>query len=150
MEHGKPVDWKILATDDVQGLNIRCHELQTGECLQDIITYYKENYTMALIIINNDDKYAIEESFFEGLVEVELPVIYLTSDNGAKLLNILSAEEDNVLAQIEVENAVDVIHIQATSPPAEDNEEPGQFCVVSPTSCMHAACSCAAKVKHTF
>lgn len=128
MKHATPIEWKILVTDDVQSQNIRCHVLRTGDQLQDLITRYRQNFTMALIVVNTTDGHIIEEPFLEGMEGAEeIPVVVLTWSDGGRLMNILRhTEDDDVLAKIEAESAVDVVPAVAESPPVEAKKEPGQ------------------------
>ena len=127
MEHAVPVDWKILVTDDVQSQNIRCHVLRIGDQLQDLITRYKQNFTMALIVVNTSDDHVIKEPFLEGMEEAGFPVVVLSWSDGGRLVDVLrSSEEDDVQAKIEAESAVDVVPVVTDSPPSEAKKEPGQ------------------------
>ena len=61
-----PVDWKILATEDVQSQHIRCHELLPKDDLAMLVANFKQAHAKAVILINTQENYSIAPQFLEG------------------------------------------------------------------------------------
>ena len=102
-----PMDWKLLVTENVGCQNIRCHELQAGDKLQELITGFQETNAKAVVLINTSDDYFLHPSILEGTKKSSFPVVVLTKSDGMKLLNIVEQHKGNMLAKIFVETILD-------------------------------------------
>ena len=101
-----PMDWKLLVTENVGCQNIRCHELQAGDKLQELITGFQETNAKAVVLINTSDDYFLHPSILAGAKKSSFPVVVLTKSDGMKLLNIVQQHE-SMLARISVETIMD-------------------------------------------
>ena len=131
-----PVDWKLLVTtEDIESQHIRCHELQTGDNLPELVASFQNSYAVAVVLINTSDNFTLHPRFLAGTQEGSFPVLLLTKTDGMALLNKVEQFEENVFARISVESFVDLPMQQTplqktgkghahTSP--EQAKEPGQ------------------------
>ena len=131
-----PVDWKLLVTtEDIESQHIRCHELQTGDKLSELVAGFQNSYAVAVVLINSNDNYSLHPTFLAGTQEGSFPVLLLTNTDGKALLSKVEQFEENVFARISVESFVDLPMQQTpsqktgkghahTSP--EQVKEPGQ------------------------
>ena len=99
-----PVDWKLLVTEDIEHPHIRCHVLQAGDNLPQLIAGFQKVQALAVVLINTSDNYSLHPTFLSGTQEGHYPVLLLTNGDGMKLLNMVQQYEENVLARIGVEN----------------------------------------------
>ena len=104
-----PVDWKLLVTEDVESQHIRCHELQTGDNLPELIAAFKKAYAVAVVLINTSEDYSMNSSFLTKKQESPLPVLLLKRSDGMTLLNKIELHKENLLAKISVESDVDPV-----------------------------------------
>ena len=110
-----PVDWKLLVTEDVESQHVRCHELQAGDNLSELIAGFQKACAVAVVLINTSDNYILHPSFLLGMQECHFPVLVLTKSDGIKLLKKVEQCKENVLARINVESFVE--------PPVEQTKE---------------------------
>ena len=101
------MDWKLLITENVGCQNIRCHELQAGDKLQELITDFQETNAKAVVLINTSNDYSLNRPILAGTKRSSFPVVVLTRSDGMKLLNIVEQHKGNMLAKISVERIVD-------------------------------------------
>ena len=102
-----PVDWKLLVTEKVESQHIRCHELQAGDNLSELIASFQKAHALAVVLINTSDSYILQSSFLEETKqESQFPVLVLTKSDGVELLKKVEQFE-NVFAQITAEAFVD-------------------------------------------
>ena len=131
-----PVDWKLLVTtEDTESQHIRCHELQTGDNLPELVASFQNSYAVAVVLINTSDDFTLHSTFLAGTQEGSFPVLLLTKTDGMALLNKVEQFEENVFARISVESFVD-LPTQQTTPQKtgkghahtnpEQTKEPGQ------------------------
>lgn len=132
-----PVDWKLLVTtEDTESQHIRCHELQTGDNLPELVASFQNLYAVAVVLINTSDDFTLDSTFLAGTQEGSFPVLLLTKTDGMALLNKVEQFEENVFARISVESFVD-LPTQQTTPQktgkghahtsSEQTKEPGQY-----------------------
>ena len=127
-----PVDWKLLVTEDIEHPHIRCHVLQAGDNLPQLIAGFQKVQALAVVLINTSDNYSLHPTFLSGTQEGHFPVLLLTNGDGMKLLNMVQQYEENVLARIGVENfSMPVGALQETEDRIAQTapEKPGQ-CVM--------------------
>ena len=74
MDKYVPVDWKILVRDNfkVESVNIRCHELQSGDDLAMLVSIFEQAHAEAVILINTQENYSIAPHFLKGTVCVKM------------------------------------------------------------------------------
>ena len=102
------MDWKLLVTENEGCQNIRCHELQAGEKLQELVIDFQKANAMAVVLINTGDDYFLHPSISEGTEKSSFPILVLTKSDGMKLQNIVEQhKEKHMLARICVESVVD-------------------------------------------
>ena len=99
-----PVDWQLIVTEDVRSQHIRCHELQDGDNLRELIAGFRKAYTVAVVLINTSDNYILQPSFLSGAQRSYFPVLVLTKSDGKELLKKVEQCKENVLARISVES----------------------------------------------
>ena len=104
-----PVDWKLLATEDVESQHIRCHELQIGDNLPKLITAFQKAYAVIVVLINTSEDYFLHPSFLTNTHDSPLPVLLLTRSDGMTLLKKIDLHKENVFAKISVESVVDPV-----------------------------------------
>ena len=100
-----PVEWKLLVTEDVhvECLNIRCHELHTGDNLPLLIAGFQKAHAVAIVLINTSDDYNLQPLFLTESQVGHFPVLLLTKSDGMALKNKVEKHEGKALAQITVE-----------------------------------------------
>lgn len=135
-----PVDWKLLVTEDVESQHIRCHKLQTGDNLPELIAAFKKAYAVAVVLINTSEDYSMDSSFLTNKQESPLPVLLLKRSDGMTLLNKIDLHKENVLAKISVESFVDPVPRSEgmqqnvgnrpayTNPDQRTSKEHGEWC----------------------
>ena len=128
-----PVDWKLLVTTEhMEYQHIRCHELQAGDKLPQLIASFKKINAVAVVLINTTNNYLLHPSFLSGTQECHFPVLVLTKTDGKALLSKVEQFEENVLARICVEGFVDLPMQQILQKTGKNSPhtipEPGQWC----------------------
>ena len=88
------LDWTIIVSEDVtaNGDHVHCHQLKTGESLNDVLEGYLSSGAVAVILINSENNYKIVH---EVQSQVCLPVLVLSAEDGQLLLQALEDAEDN-------------------------------------------------------
>lgn len=105
-----PVDWKLLvAEDDVQSQHIRCHKLQMGDNLSDLIDTFQKAHAVAVVLINTSESNILDPSFIKGTKKSHFPVLILEQSCGNELLKKVEQCKENVFAKITVESFVDPV-----------------------------------------
>ena len=91
----------MLVKDHSERENIRCHELQKGELLPQLLDTFKKNCCKAVILINISDDYKLQFEFTSG-VELCLPVVVVSKSDGKKILDVLKGDKacESVYAKI--------------------------------------------------
>ena len=110
IKYSIPVDWKLLETEDIEGENIRCHQLQGDELLTELFERYRNSDSKAVVLINTSDDYQLAPDLVSGVEKPCLPVIVLSKIDGETVLKCLddaSQINEDVYAKIEVETDVD-------------------------------------------
>ena len=110
VKYSTPVDWKLLETEDIEGENIRCHQLQGNELLTELFERYRNSDSKAVVLINTSDDYQLAPDLISGVEKPCLPVIVLSKIDGETVLQCLddaSQISEDVYAKIEVETDVD-------------------------------------------
>ena len=138
------VDWKLLVTKDIGRPHIRCHELQAGDNLLQLIAGFQKAHAVAVVLINSSDDYSLHPTFLSGTQEGNCPVLLLTKGDGMKLLNTVEQYEKNLLARIRVDHfSVPVGTLQETgdglahiNSDQTDPKKPGQCVMYSVLPCM--------------
>lgn len=106
----KPVhiDWKIIVNDDIESQHIRCHALQPGDKIKDLISSFKKPLTKAIVLFNTQDNYALAPELTEGMERGSFPVVILTKTDGQALTEFLEKFYDqDVLARLDIVGRVD-------------------------------------------
>ena len=138
-----PVDWKLLVTEKVESQHIRCHELQAGDNLSELIASFQKAHALAVVLINTSDSYILQSSFLEETQEGQFPVLVLTRSDGVELLKKVEQFE-NVFAQITAEAFVDTP--MSSGPQQKIGNEPiytrsGTVVFKEPGQCSMSQCS---------
>ena len=131
------MDWKLLVTENVGCQNIRCHKLQSGDKLQELITGFQETNAKAVVLINTSDDYFLHPSIWAGTKKSSFPVLVLTKSDGMKLLNIVEQHERNMLAKISVESIVDRPVQMKKAENGSSSAPQGQGQCNIPVACLH-------------
>jgi len=104
-----PVDWKLLVTNEnLESQNIRCHELQDGDNLPELIAGFQKAHAVSIVLINTSDDYILHHSFLSEMQECHFPVVVLSKCDGMELLKKVEQYKENVFAKISIENFVDL------------------------------------------
>ena len=117
----KPVyiDWKIIVNDDIQSQHIRCHALQPGDKIKDLVSSFKRALAKAVVLINTQDNYTLAPELIEGMEKSSFPVIILTKSDGNSLVEFLERFYQDVIARLDVVNTVDVAPALSQQQPSE-------------------------------
>ena len=124
-------------TENVGCQNIRCHELQARDKLQELITGFQETNAKAVVLINNSDGYSLNRPILAGAKRSSFPVVVLTKSDGMKLLNIVKQHDGNVLAKISVETIVDPPGQTKKAENGSSSAPQGQGQCSMPVACVH-------------
>ena len=96
------VDWKLLVTEDVECLNVRCHELQAGDNLPLLVAGFQRAHAVAVVLINTRDNYILQPLCLTETQVGQFPVLLLTKNDGMALMKKFQQYKGKVLAQITV------------------------------------------------
>ena len=131
------MDWKLLVTENVGRENIRCHELQAGDTLQELVTGFQETNAKAVVLINTSNGYSLNPPILAGTKRSSFPVVVLTKSDGMKLLSIVNQHKGIMLAKISVETVVDrpVQTKKAENGSSSAPQGQGQYSM--PVACLH-------------
>ena len=101
------VDWKIIVNDDIQSQHIRCHTLQPGDKVKDLISSFRKALAKAVVLINTQDNYTLAPEFTEGVAKSNYPIVILTKSDGNSLVEMLDKYygQSEVLARLDVEGS---------------------------------------------
>ena len=102
-----PVHWQYLSMEATEGENIRCHQLQAGDQLVELLKELGESLTKALLLINTEDSYSLPREYILGVKELPFPVLIVSNSDGEEIVRCLERFEDHVFARIDAENLVD-------------------------------------------
>ena len=81
--------------------HIRCHVLDPDEDIPKLIAQYHHESAQAVILINTANNYTLASPSLHGDVQMDIPVIVLTSSDGDVLLSIINdCPPEEVVAQI--------------------------------------------------
>ena len=131
-----PVDWKLLVTtESMECQNIRCHKLQPGDNLLQLIASFQRKHAVAVVLINTSDNYSLHPSFLEkSQGGGKFPVLLLTESDGIKLLNMVKQSMEEMYAKISVESFVD---LPMQNPTGELEETRGDRSTPTTSDHMH-------------
>ena len=109
MEESVPIPVKVLVTEAVEGQHIRCHELQQGQSLLELISSCQNSDAKGLILVNNEDTHVLNSEFLVGAKDKgRFPVLLLSKGDGAAMMKVFDRyENDEVLAKVDAESGVD-------------------------------------------
>jgi hypothetical protein len=115
------VDWKIIINDEIQSQHIRCHALQSGDKVKDLISSFKRALAKAVVLINSQDNYTLAPEFTEGVKKSSFPIVILTKSDGNSLVDVLDRYygQTEVLARLDIEGS-------AVEPPQQQEQEQGE------------------------
>ena len=97
-----PVDWRLLVTEDVECLNIRCHELHAGDNLPLLIAGFQKAHAVAIVLINTSDNYILQPLFLTETQVGHFLVLLLKKSDGMAVMKKVEQHKGKVLAQITV------------------------------------------------
>ena len=111
----KPIDWKIIVTEDepVEGEHILCLQLKEGENLGQLVEQFQSAHTKAVVFVNTRDDFMVEA--WQWSQEHTIPVVLLKASDGNKVLSTLETTE--VLGKVEVESPADATTTACTIDP---------------------------------
>ena len=96
------MDWRLLVTEDVECLNIRCHELHAGDNLPLLVASFQKAHAVAIVLINTSDNYILQPLFLTETQVGQLPVLLLTKSDGMAVTKKVEQHKGKVLARITV------------------------------------------------
>ena len=94
---------KVILHQDYQigSEHIRCHVLKLGDDIPKLIAQYHQESAQAVILINTVNRYTLASPSLYGDVQMNIPVIVITSSDGERLLSVINdCAPGGVLAQI--------------------------------------------------
>ena len=81
--------------------HIRCHVLDSDDDIPKRIAQYRQESAQAVILINTANNYTLASPSLHGDVQMDIPVIVVTSSDGDILLSIINdCPPGEVVAQI--------------------------------------------------
>ena len=81
--------------------HIRCHVLKLGDDIPKLIAQYHQESAQAVILINTANSYILASPSLYGDVQMNIPIIVITSFDGERLLSVINdCAPGGVLAQI--------------------------------------------------
>lgn len=109
----KPVDWRIIVTEDelVEGEHIRCLQLKEGENVNQLVEQFQSSHAKAVVFVNTRDDFMVEARQWPQ--ENTVPVLLLKASDGKKLLSTL--ETTAVHGKVEVESPADIATATTTA-----------------------------------
>ena len=103
------VDWRIVVNDDdIQSQHVRCHALQPGDNVKELVATFRKALAKAVVLINTQDNYTLAPEFTEGVDKSNYPIVVLTKSDGGSLVELLEKYfgQTDVLARLDVEGMV--------------------------------------------
>ena len=103
------LDWTVIISEEVVCQHVRCYELQEGDDIPKLITNFREELAVAVVLVNTDDSYVLQ-NVCSISKQVSYPIIVVNRKEGLKLLKMVEdhSESLNLLARIDVEDTTDV------------------------------------------
>ena len=101
------MDWKCIANDDIQSQHIRCHQLQSGDKVQELVHSFRKAHSKALVLINTQNSYSLDSEFVEEIGGRHYPIIVVTKDDGAVLTQLIDSNLHQVEAKLDTVSVVD-------------------------------------------
>ena len=113
------MDWKIIVNDDIQSQHIRCHTLQPGDKIKDLVSSFRKAFAKALVLVNTQNNYTLSPELTEGLERSSFPVVIVTQSDGTSLNEFLERHfGQDVVARLDTVSMV-VPAQQSQQPPSE-------------------------------
>ena len=110
LERSSPVDWQYLVTEHQETQNIRVHQLQKGEKLQELLKEFQQSYAKAVLLINIEDDYTLPPEVVSSVTEVLYPVLIVTRSDGEEILKYVEKYDgEGIYARVDAENQVDEV-----------------------------------------
>lgn len=100
MEIPVRVDWKVLTAEGIECQHIRYHQLQRSDDLNELAAKYKKSLAVAMILVNTQDSYELEEDLCRGVLKAKkpvLPAIVITLEDGKKVKEYLARHDPGEL-----------------------------------------------------
>ena len=109
------IDWKIIVNnEDIESQHIRCHALQPGDKIKDLISLFKKALAKAVVLINTQDNYTLAPELTEGMERGGFPIVVLMKIDGEQLVEFLEKfYEHDVLARLDIVGSTDTQQAQA-------------------------------------
>lgn len=107
MDEAVNMDWKCIANEDVQSQHIRCHELQAGDNVQELVYRFKKAHSKALVLINTQNSYSLDSEFVEKIERGRYPIVVVTKDDGAALTQLIESHVDQLEAKLDAISMVE-------------------------------------------
>ena len=104
MKLSLPVEWTYLTTEKVESENIRCHKLQAGDHLTDLLEEFGQSYAKAVVLINTEDSYQLAEEFISSVKESNFPIVIIKKSDGDDILYYINGFEQ-LFAQVNKESS---------------------------------------------
>ncbi len=105
------MDWQYLVTEDVsiEAENIRCHQLEKGDQVEELVERYTQSYAKALLLFNTSNDYKLEGEFLSRRKNAfSVPVLVVKRIDGEDIVRYLERYEgEDVFARIDAESTVD-------------------------------------------
>ena len=135
------IDWKIIVNDDIQSQHIRCHALQPGDKVKDLISSFKRALAKAVVLINTQDNYTLAPEFTEGMTKANYPIVVLTKSDGSSLVDLLDRYygQTDILARLDVESSA--VELQQEEQTEVEVSTEGSIPLKKPKSDSHGIAS---------
>ena len=107
----------VVVTTSIEGQHMRCHELQEGQSIWNVLSTVRNSDAKAVLLINTEDTLVLNPEFSVGFTEKEkkltIPVLLLRKTPGNELMSALR-KCDKVIVKVDVETGEDVLEEETT------------------------------------
>ena len=152
MEKSLPVSWQYLATEDIKSDNIRCHHLQPGDTVAELLNEFRKNCAKAVVLINTVDNYQLSQEFVVGVPQLTFPVVVVKQTDGDKILKCFKFYSGEVHARVDAENLMDDMDLTGRNPIHKNSNAAESLSKPLPLSLPFSdqSCTCHSTAVHIF
>ena len=100
------VDWLTLTTSQVTFPNMMVHQLKETECIDFFMsTVHSMPSTKAILLINTDNSFDIDEKFFPKNERLSQPTIVVSRDVGIALRDLANTNPRSIEVKLKLKTA---------------------------------------------
>ena len=114
MDKCVPLDWTVIVSEDIVCKHVRCYELQKDDDISTLVTTFRKQLAVAIVLINKDNSYDLPKVSCTSLERGSYPVIVVKGKEGLNLLRIVEqhSESLDLHARVDIENPPDVKQVK--------------------------------------